>query len=84
MSCDDKTYAFFLVRLFAFFFLLFFEELSHRGAEFGGIIKNAEATLRNLLKVPDNYKVLFVQGGGYGMPLFFLFFLPPPLALKPE
>lgn len=39
-------------------------ELSHRGPEFGGIITKAEATLRSLLKVPDNYKVLFVQGGG--------------------
>jgi phosphoserine aminotransferase len=38
-------------------------ELSHRSKEFDGIIKTAEKDLRDLLKVPDNYKVLFVQGG---------------------
>jgi phosphoserine aminotransferase len=38
-------------------------EMSHRSKEFDGIIKNAEADLRKLLSIPDNYKVLFVQGG---------------------
>jgi len=38
-------------------------EMSHRGKEFESIIKKAEADLRALLKVPDNYKVLFLQGG---------------------
>lgn len=39
-------------------------ELSHRGPQFDGIIKKAEASLRQLLTIPDNYKVLFMQGGG--------------------
>jgi phosphoserine aminotransferase len=38
-------------------------EMSHRSKAFDGIIKQAEADLRTLLSIPDNYKVLFVQGG---------------------
>ncbi|MCF7908251.1 MAG: 3-phosphoserine/phosphohydroxythreonine transaminase [Candidatus Omnitrophica bacterium] len=38
-------------------------ELSHRGKEFKGIIETAEATLREIMAIPDNYKVLFLQGG---------------------
>jgi len=38
-------------------------EMSHRGKEFMSIATQAEADLRELLKVPDNYKVLFLQGG---------------------
>ena len=38
-------------------------EMSHRSKAFGTIIKEAEADLRDLLSVPDNYKVLFLQGG---------------------
>jgi phosphoserine aminotransferase len=38
-------------------------EMSHRSKEFESIIKKAEADLRQLLSIPDNYKVLFVQGG---------------------
>ena len=38
-------------------------EMSHRGAEFDGIAKKAEADLRKLLNIPTNYKVLFLQGG---------------------
>ena len=38
-------------------------EMSHRSKEFEGIIKAAEKNLRTLMKVPDNYKVLFLQGG---------------------
>jgi phosphoserine aminotransferase len=38
-------------------------EMSHRGKEFVGIAAQAEADLRELLAVPANYKVLFVQGG---------------------
>lgn len=38
-------------------------EMSHRGKVFDGIIKEAEKDLRDLLNIPDNYKVLFVQGG---------------------
>lgn len=39
-------------------------ELSHRSKEFDAIIKEAEALFRELMNVPDNYKVLFLQGGG--------------------
>lgn len=38
-------------------------EMSHRGKEYDGIQKKAEADLRKLLNIPDNYKVLFLQGG---------------------
>ena len=38
-------------------------EMSHRGKAFIGIAERAEADLRELLAVPTNYKVLFVQGG---------------------
>lgn len=38
-------------------------ELSHRSKEFMGIAEQAERDLRSLLDVPDNYRVLFVQGG---------------------
>ena len=38
-------------------------EMSHRSKAYDTIIKEAEADLRTLLKVPDNYKVLFLQGG---------------------
>ena len=39
-------------------------EMSHRSAEFKKIIQEAEADLRDLMNIPDNYKVLFLQGGG--------------------
>jgi len=38
-------------------------EMSHRSKVFDGIIKEAEADLRELMNIPDNYKVLFLQGG---------------------
>ncbi len=38
-------------------------EMSHRGKEFVGIAAEAEKDLRELLVVPKNYKVLFLQGG---------------------
>jgi phosphoserine aminotransferase len=38
-------------------------EMSHRGKEFIAIAEEAEASLRGLLAVPRNYKVLFLQGG---------------------
>ena len=38
-------------------------EMSHRGKEFMEIATTAEADLRELLAIPDNYKVLFLQGG---------------------
>lgn len=39
-------------------------EMSHRSSEFDRIIKDAEKDLRDLLKIPENYKVVFLQGGG--------------------
>ena len=39
-------------------------EMSHRSKVFQQIIDEAEADLRKLMSIPDNYKVLFVQGGG--------------------
>ncbi len=38
-------------------------EMSHRSKAYDAIIKEAEQDLRDLLNIPDNYKVLFVQGG---------------------
>ena len=38
-------------------------EMSHRSAAFKKIIEEAEADLRDLMSIPDNYKVLFLQGG---------------------
>lgn len=38
-------------------------EMSHRSKYFDDIIKEAEQDLRDLLEIPDNYKVLFLQGG---------------------
>ncbi len=38
-------------------------EMSHRSQVFNEIIKEAEADLRDLMHIPDNYKVLFLQGG---------------------
>lgn len=38
-------------------------EMSHRSAAFKGIIEEAEADLRDIMGIPDNYKVLFLQGG---------------------
>ncbi|MDD6483672.1 MAG: 3-phosphoserine/phosphohydroxythreonine transaminase [Clostridiales bacterium] len=39
-------------------------EMSHRSADFQAIIDEAESLVRELMHVPDNYKVLFLQGGG--------------------
>src|SRR5574343_1986117 len=38
-------------------------EMSHRGKEFMSILAEAEADLRELMGIPANYKVLFLQGG---------------------
>ncbi len=38
-------------------------EMSHRSPEYEAIIHDAEAGLRKLMNIPDNYKVLFLQGG---------------------
>ena len=39
-------------------------EMSHRSKAFEEIIQEAEQDLRELMNIPDNYKVLFLQGGG--------------------
>jgi len=39
-------------------------EMSHRSKDYEAIIEGAEALVRELMHVPDNYKVLFLQGGG--------------------
>ena len=38
-------------------------EMSHRGGEFTSVVRKAEADLRELVGIPDNYKVLFLSGG---------------------
>lgn len=38
-------------------------EISHRSPEFQAVVNEAEQNLRDLLEIPDNYKVLFLQGG---------------------
>ena len=38
-------------------------EMSHRSKEYDAIIKGAESLLRELMNIPENYKVLFLQGG---------------------
>lgn len=38
-------------------------EMSHRSKEYQAIIDEAEALLREVMEIPDNYKVLFLQGG---------------------
>ncbi|KAL0101540.1 hypothetical protein PUN28_018990 [Cardiocondyla obscurior] len=42
-------------------------ELSHRSNDFKKVIDDAQATLRDILNIPDNYRVLFMQGGGTGL-----------------
>lgn len=38
-------------------------EMSHRSADYVAVAEKAEADLRKLMNIPDNYKVLFLQGG---------------------
>ncbi|MDQ6981589.1 MAG: aminotransferase class V-fold PLP-dependent enzyme, partial [Mariprofundus sp.] len=38
-------------------------EMSHRGKEYMSIATKAEQDLREVMSIPDNYKVLFIQGG---------------------
>ncbi|MDQ3259013.1 MAG: aminotransferase class V-fold PLP-dependent enzyme, partial [Acidobacteriota bacterium] len=38
-------------------------EISHRSKEFDDIIHSAEQSLRELMGIPENYRVLFLQGG---------------------
>ncbi len=39
-------------------------EMSHRSSEFQDIIDTTEARLRRLMNIPEEYDVLFLQGGG--------------------
>lgn len=39
-------------------------EMSHRSKEFKAILADAEKDLRDIMNIPDNYKVMFLQGGG--------------------
>lgn len=39
-------------------------EMSHRSNAFEDILNNAKATLKELMNIPDNYEIIFVQGGG--------------------
>ncbi|MEE0956405.1 MAG: 3-phosphoserine/phosphohydroxythreonine transaminase [Eubacterium sp.] len=51
-------------------------EMSHRSSMFQNIIDEAESDIRSLMGIPDNYKVLFMQGGGTAQ------FAAVPLNLK--
>ncbi|RMD80526.1 MAG: 3-phosphoserine/phosphohydroxythreonine transaminase [Gammaproteobacteria bacterium] len=53
-------------------------EMSHRGKAFRGIAEQAEADLRRLMGIPEDYRVLFLQGGAT------LQFAQVPLNLLPE
>jgi len=53
-------------------------ELSHRSKEFIHVAQQAEKTLRALMAIPENYKVLFCHGGGRGQ------FSAVPLNLLPK
>jgi len=53
-------------------------EMSHRGKTFESIIKQAEALMREVLAIPGNYKVIFMQGGAT------LQFAAVPLNLLPD
>jgi phosphoserine aminotransferase len=53
-------------------------EMSHRSKDFEPIIEKAEADLRKLMNIPDNYAVLFLQGGASTQ------FAAVPLNLLPE
>ena len=60
-------------------------EMSHRGPEFISIHEAALRDLRELLAVPDNYKILFLQGGGLGenaiVPMNLLGLKPQPATI---
>ena len=45
-------------------------EMSHRSKAFEAVNDEIEASLRELLNVPDNYYILFVQGGASSLPQF--------------
>ncbi|CAD6184414.1 unnamed protein product [Caenorhabditis auriculariae] len=53
-------------------------EISHRSKEFAVLLNETKQLLRELMKVPDNFEILFMQGGGSGQ------FAAIPLNLKGE
>ena len=53
-------------------------QFSNRSAAYDKIIKEAEQDLRDIMDIPANYKVLFLQGGGTGQ------FAAVPLNLCPR
>ena len=53
-------------------------ELSHRSSEFDALAKHSAAKLRELMEIPGNYRILFMQSGGRGQ------FAAVPLNLLPE
>ena len=62
-------------------------EMSHRSKAFEEIIQTAEQDIRDLLKIPDNYKVLFLQGGAHQQFFFahvavFFHNIPPCSAME--
>lgn len=58
-------------------------EISHRSKQFMAVAAQAEQDLRDLLAIPDNYKVLFCQGGARAqfaaVPLNLLGIIPAPI-----
>ena len=56
-------------------------EMSHRSKVYDNIIKEAEADLRELMNIPDNYKVLFLQDSGQRKLIKKLRFTVKPLQL---
>ena len=46
-------------------------ELSHRSSEFEAVLDQAERDLRELLRIPQDYKVLFMQGGATAQVSFY-------------
>ena len=54
-------------------------EMSHRSKDFQQIIDDAEANLRKLMNIPDNYKVLFLQGGGTQLKPLLLHIVQKPI-----
>ena len=62
-------------------------EMSHRSKVYDNIIKTAERLLRELMNIPDNYKVLFLQGGAStqfaAIPLNFMNGSNKPIMLSP-
>ena len=59
-------------------------EMSHRTPEFEEIIAGAESSLRRVMNIPDNYKVLFLQGGASTQFASVPFIIDPPFCFLPH